>query len=195
VKLISKEKDYIPIAIGIKKTIHKEKKIPQRVFRKSFKYFLFITFEEIFMPLFFNNVKRYLRKKVENSFWITVIDPDPKDYFESNFDFFGTIEFCISDTIDDYLSALNDYPASSPADALAHNSNILIFSSYQNNWAIYGDRESDIAVCAFSDSEQMELFNSTYESGLLEGIKAASEYAYNEKEEIPFKNEFYNNYK
>jgi hypothetical protein len=152
--------------------------LPENVFRQTLKFFLFITFDELFMPLFFNHLKQYLLDIGENRFWVTAIDPDPKLYFGANLDFFGAIEFISSDTVDDYLSAINNYPEDSPADALAHNSNLLMFVSPTHKWAVYGDRDADIAICAFTDRRQMELFRSIYGSDLLDGIKAAADYAY-----------------
>ena len=177
-KLVSTEKDYNSMAISIESILDETKLLPENVFRPNFRYFLFITFDELFMPLFFENIKRYIVEVNEKNFWLTAINPDPKLYFGFNFDFFGAIEFSSSDTEDNFLSALNDYPEDSPADALAHNSNLLMVFSSSNRWAIYGDRDADIAICAFSDRELMELFKLTYGSDLLGGLKSAAEHAY-----------------
>jgi len=177
-RLASTEKDYGPIATGVEKILDKTKVLPEKVFNQALRYFLFITFDELFMPLFFNHIKRYLLEIDESSFWLTAIEPDPKLYFRLHFNFWGAIEFFSSDTEDDYLAAVNNYPEDSPADALAHNSNLLMVFSSTNRWAIYGDRETDIAICAFTDQTQMELFKSIYGSDLLGGVKFAAEYAY-----------------
>lgn len=163
---------------GIEKILNKGELLPENVYRQAYRFFLFITFDELFMPLFFNHLQRYLRAIEENKFWLSSIDPDPKRYFGANFNFYGAIEFFDSDTEDEYLRALNDYPENSPADALAHNANSLVFFSPSCGWAIYGDRDTDIAVCAFTDQGKMELFKSIYGSDLLGGVKAAAEYAY-----------------
>jgi len=178
-KVITTVNDYDSVATGVAKILNKVKMLPENVFNQTFKFFLFITFDELFMPQFFlNHLKQYLLNVGENSFWITAIDPDPKLYFGANFDFFGTIEFINSDTEYDYLSALNTYPEDSPADALAHNSNLLMFFSPTCKWAVYGDRNADLAICAFTDRQNMELFKSIYGSDLLDGVKAAANYAY-----------------
>ncbi|MGQ9424745.1 hypothetical protein ACXYTJ_02210 [Gilvimarinus sp. F26214L] len=177
-KVVATDSDYDPIASGAEKVLERTKALPDNVFKKTLKFFLFITFDELFMPLFFNNLKRYLLNIGENSFWLTAIEPDPKLYFGAHFDFYGAIEFSCSDTEDEYLSALNNYPADSPADAFAHNANLLMYFSSKYGWAIYGDRNADIAICAFADRRQMELFESIYGSDLLAGVKAAAAYAY-----------------
>jgi len=193
-RLALTEKDFEPIGIGIEKVLDKKKLLPEKVFREAFRYFLFITFDELLMPLFFNHIKQYLQEAGENSFWLTAIEPDPKLYFGSHFNFFGAVEFSTSDTEDDYLIALNNYPENSPADALAHNSNLLTVFSSTNRWAIYGDRNTDTAICAFSDETQMELFKSIYGSDILGGVKAAAEYAYGASSKNALKDKLCNNY-
>ena len=177
-KVVSLEKDFNLIELSINSVMDKSKILPENVFREAFKYFLFITFDELLMTLFFNHLKRYLIDIGEKGFWLAVIDPDSKSYFSTHFNFFGAFEFSSADDEDDYVSALNDYPEDSPADALMHNSNSLIVSSFTNKWAVFGNREADIAICAFSDRAYWELFRSSYGSDLLNGIKAAAKYAY-----------------
>jgi len=177
-RAIKTEEDYELVEAGVEKILNKTKILPENVFRQAYKYFLFITFDELFMPLFFNHLKEYLLAIGDDHFWLTSIDPEPKSYFGVNFDFYGAIQFSSSDTDDEYITALNNYPADGPADALAHNSNTLVLFSPSYGWAIYGDRNSDIAICAFTDRKQMELFRSIYGSDLLDGVDAAAKYAY-----------------
>lgn len=177
-RTITTEKRYDSVASDAEKILDRTKVLPENVFKQALRFFLFITFDELFMPLFFNHLKRYLLEVGENSFWLTAVDPDPKLYFGANFDFLGAIEFFSADTGEDYLAALNNYPEDSPADALAHNANSLLFFSSKFGWAVYGNRDSDIAICAFADIEQVELFKSIYGSDLLGGVSEAADYAY-----------------
>lgn len=193
-KVISTEKDYNSVATVAAKVLNRTKVLPDNVFRSALKFFLFITFDDLFMPLFFNHLKRYLLEIGENRLWVMAIEPDPKLYFGAHFNFFGAIEFSLSDTEDNYLAALNNYPADSPADALAHNANVLIFFSSTHTWVVYGDREADIAICAFADRTQMELFKSIYGSNLLHGVKTAAEYAYGASGESALKAKLCNSY-
>lgn len=177
-KVVSTERDYEPISAGLAKVLNRGAALPDNVFRQALRCFLFVTFDELFMPLFFDHLKRYLLDVGENGFWVTAIDPDPELYFSSHFDFFGSIEFSSFDTESEYLAALNNYPEDSPADALAHNSTLLMLFSSSYKWAIYGDRNVDIAICAFADEHQRELFRSIYGSDLLDGVEAAAAHAY-----------------
>lgn len=177
-RVITTEKDYDSVASEADKILYRTKVLPENVFKQALKFFLFVTFDELFMPLFFNHLKRYLLEVGEISFWLTAIDPDPKLYFGANFDFFGAIEFSSADSEEEYLAAINNYPEDSPADALAHNANSLMLFSSQHGWAVYGNRDADIAICAFADIEQMEQFKSIYSCDLLGGVSAAADYAY-----------------
>lgn len=189
------EKDYEPIAEGVERILDTKKVLPEKVFNQSFKYFLFLTFDELSMRPFFNNIKRYLSESGEANFWLTAIKPDPKIYFGFHFNFFGAIEFSTSDTEDDYLGALHDYPEESPADALVHNTSSLMAFSSTNMWAIYGDRDAEIAICAFTGREQMDLFKTIYGSDLLLGeVKNVGEYAYGGSGNTPKVEKFCNSY-
>ncbi len=177
-RTITTEEGYGSVASDAERILDRTKVLPENVFKQDLKFFLFVTFDELFMPLFFNHLKRFLLEVGENNFWLTAIDPDPKLYFGANFDFFGAIGFSSTDIDEDYLAALNNYPQDSPADALAHNANSLMFFSSQYGWAVYGNRDADIAICAFADIKQVELFKSIYGSDLLDGVSAAADYAY-----------------
>lgn len=193
-KVISAEQDYRSIAVCADKVLEEGKALPDKIFRKPLKYFLFITFDELFMPIFFDHVKRYIEEVGENGFRLMALDPDPKEYFGSYFEFFGAFEFTGLDTEDEYLLALNEYPKDSPADALAHNSNSLMVFSLTSKWAIYGNRDADIAICAFADRAQMKLFELIYGSDLLGGVESAAEYAYSTSSETALMDRFCKNY-
>ena len=179
-KIISIEDDFNTIEKGIDRVLGKSKILPERVFSETMKYFLFVPFDDLFMALFYNHIKKFLIKTGEKRFWLVVTDPSPRSYFARYFDFFGAIEFSISDNEGDYISALNDFPSDSPADALIHNSNSVVVSSCRGEWAVFGDRDADIAVCGFSSREKMVLFREVYGSDLLSGVEEAAKFAYGE---------------
>ena len=75
---ISTAKDFDLIDVSIDRVIDRSRTLPDRVFRNTLKYFLFITFDELRMTLFFNHIKQYLIRTGERKFWLTTIDPDPR---------------------------------------------------------------------------------------------------------------------
>jgi hypothetical protein len=198
VEAVSDAKRFAPIAARIGNVLNKTADLPANVFQKKFKYFLFVTFDELFTGLFFNHLKKYLMNMDEKFFIFSSVDPDPESYFAFHFDFFGAIEFATSDSEDDYLFALNHYPDGSPADALAHHSDSLLIFSVDGRFAIYGSRDADIAICAFPDRMQMKAFKRTYGNDLLADASAAAEYAYDPfysaSDRADLVNEFCRNY-
>ncbi|MCG9966072.1 hypothetical protein [Shewanella cutis] len=193
-KAITNESDYDLIYTYIEKVINRTRTLPDNVFDPSFKFFSFITFDELLMPIFFEYLQQYSLKIGENGFWITSLAPDPKKYYGHYFNFFGTIEFLNTDTHKDYLAGLHHYPKDSKADAIAYNADLLMFLSKKCDWAVYGDRDAEIAICAFKDINKMELFKSLYGLGFLEGVTAASDYAYGVTSNSVFKKTFITNY-
>lgn len=174
--------------------INRKQNIPDKVFHKEFKIFLFITFDEILMPIFFNHLKKYLVEINQKKLWVTTIKPDPKNYFEINFDFWGAFEIRPEDNAEDYIAALHNYPTESPADAIAHSANSILFFSPEHDWAIYGDRDSDIAICSFNNKEKMQIFQAIYGYDLLGSVKDAAIYAYGEEENIELKKHFFRSF-
>lgn len=193
-KPVTTVQDFDAVATNIGRIIDSSKTIPENVFRKAFRYFLFTTFDDLHMSLFFDHVSQFMKETGEKNFWVTTLDPDPRSYFAANFGFYGTFEFSVSDTGDDYISALFDIPESSPADALMHNGNLLLVFSTTGKWAVYGSRNADIAVCAFTEHSQMELFKSIYGSDLLDSVRSAAEYAYKFASDSTLIDDFCENY-
>lgn len=193
-KVISTTEDFDLIDLSIDRAIDRSKILPDRVFRSAFKYFLFTTYDDLYMTFFLNHVKQYLDRVGERAFWLAVIDPDPRSYFFHHFGFYGAFEFLSSDNEDDYVSALNDYPKDYHADSLMSNSNSLVAVSSSGVWAIISSRDDDIAICGFSDRAQMEIFRSVYGSDLLNGVDAAAEYAYGASGDASRIERFHKNY-
>ncbi|MEQ5777150.1 hypothetical protein J4E05_16620 [Thalassospira sp. NFXS8] len=160
-----------------------DRKLPEKVFSKELIEFLFIAFDDVMMPFFFKKITEYLRKNEGDRFWMMSLDPDPYLYFGANYNYLGAVEFFSSDTEEDYISALNDYPENSFADALAHNANLLVFFSPEKDFVIYCDRDADIGICAFKDAIRMQNFMNIYGEELLGGKEAAAYYAYGEFQE------------
>ena len=166
---------------GINRAIYRSRMFPEKIFRDEYKYFLFITFDELFMELFFNHMQHFLKKTGEEKFWLVSVNPDPRKYFYEHFRVYGAVEFTALDSKHSFFSAINEYHDDNPGEALIHVTNSLIVLSQSGKWVIFGERESDIAVCAFSDRAEMEVFESIYAADLLEGVRDAADYAYGAK--------------
>ena len=179
-KIISTENDYYLIEKEFNNVLDKKKSLPQNVFGQEFKFFLFIDFYDLLSPRkLFNYLKPFLLGRGENTFWLTAIDPDPKLYYGKRFNFYGAIEVSCLDTDADYLNALENYPKESIADALWCRGDLLAFFSSSHEWVVYGDRDYDIAICAFKNQQTREKFKSVYDGkGLLSDVYEGADLVY-----------------
>lgn len=174
-KLIVTDEDFKCLDAGISRIISDGQSLPGKVFKNGFKYFLFTAFDDVIIAeYFFERIKLFLKNNGEDKFWIVTLKPEPKGYYHSNFGFYGAVEFTVNDTSDDYLDALGNYPKESPADALMHNSDILVCFSPNSNWSLYADRNTDIALFAFKSEDIMSSLRDTYGNNLLGNVMTAS---------------------
>jgi hypothetical protein len=152
----------------INRIIGKDLELPDLVFKKQWGNFLFITFDEIFLPeVFFRNLKEFLKIKLEDYFQLSVINPDPEKYFFKHFKKYSMLHFSINDREEDYLEILNRDPGNSPADSIMDNSNSILVYSDNADWGVYGERELGVAICAFRNVELKNLFETAYGNKLL----------------------------
>lgn len=192
-KLIFTEQDFLPIEVTVEKLVDKSKNLHENVFKEPLRFFLFITFCDLLLKPFPTLLKRYLTTKGETGFWVTAVDPDPRQYFAKHYGFFNTFEMRVTDEDEEYFSALHNYPKENGADALAINTNLLLVASFSHQWAIWADRDYDMAICAFSDVESKELFQSIYGSGLGDAREAAK-YSYSASGALDLIEAFTKNY-
>lgn len=179
-KLVSINSDYVRVSNSINAAIVSDVCFPGQVFSQSFTKFSFLTFDELLMPVFFIKLVRFQRAIGEERFWFSCVEPDPRLYFNEHFDFFGCVEFAVEDEAEEYCNALNNFPETSLADALAHSANQIVILSQSGKWAIYGNRDSEIAICAFRDLTLQDVFQSIYGADLFPNAESAFDFAYGE---------------
>lgn len=177
-KIVRAEQDFIGIEKCIDDMIHRSEELPRNVFKEKFTHFLFIQFDDLFSGEFYSCLKQYLLDigEGENVFWISPLIPDPKSYYSVRYNYYGSFEFTLSDSEEDVLTALTQYPEECDGDALTYVSDSLLVSSYSYRWAIYGEREREIAVCAFSSLEEMEKFGYAFKDLGIRNVEEATEY-------------------
>jgi hypothetical protein len=177
-KVIQDEQDFNAIEKCIDAIIDKSKEFPDKVFKSGFNYYLFTEFYFILQETLYDLLKEYMNKIGEETFWVSAVSPDPRKYFRFHYVFYAAIEFSISDDTSAILSALNDYPNENLADSIAVNTNSILVSSYSNQWAVYGERDQEIAVCGFVDKSHMEMFREVFRDVLLGDERKAAEFTH-----------------
>lgn len=163
-KFIINKIEFDSINLVIESIVDRRRTFPNIVFKKDYSLYSFFGFYRIFTKDFFDKISDFIRRCDDDVFWVSAVDPDPEQYFFKYFLHYGAIECETNGSSEEYIYLLNQDPGNSPADSLVHNSNILIACSPGADWFIWGEREFDIAVCAFRSDVKRNLFLSMFES-------------------------------
>lgn len=150
--------------------------LPEQIFRQAKEHSFCLLFDEIFLPSFFVDMKEFLRHENEAEFCLIVLDPDPETYFFEHFGTYHLVSFAGDDSVEDYMALLNRDPGGSPADAIMHSSDVVLFYSATKRWAVYADRAWDIAVCWFANEETMKKFRRVYSGVVLDTVDDTLEF-------------------
>lgn len=142
--------------------------LPNMVMKAKYRYFRFITFDEIVMTIFFNHIKKYLTALDEDSMFVVGLSDSGVLY--------SAIEVLNTDTEDDYLQTINGFHDSTSIEM--HASEVFLVFSESENWFIYGDRSYDLSICGFLDMEKSRLFAEIYAEDLLPNADEAAKYAF-----------------
>ena len=174
-KLLTEETVFSQKLALIEKMIQVDKRLPDQVFKDQMLEFIFIDFDEIFSAKFFDHIKVFLKMIQNKNCYLSVLDPDPRDYFFHYFGKYSFIEFSVDETSMSYIQILQADPGDSPADAIAINSTIVAIYSDSADWVIYGDRNMELGIFGCSNSSLMNDFVSSYMPGRVFDVKNAIE--------------------
>ncbi len=134
----------------------------ENVFRKEFKYFLAFEFDFIHHPNFFEGLKYYLKFQKLNCFTYFTMKPSPEKYFYKHFKKYS-IGLIPRETTDVELNEfLMRNPGSSPADALAINSQEIALFSESDNWGIVASKDLEIGLIGLISKEERTAFLSSF---------------------------------
>jgi hypothetical protein len=145
----------------LNKIFHVKKRLPEQVFKTPFFGFICEDFDNTMSADFWDFLLHPLTKSFnDNHVLIAVLDPDPKDYFYSNFGYYNMLNLPATATGAQYLKSLATGPLESPADAILYNSETIVWVPSGGRWAIWGQREYEICILAFADEQAMNLAQS-----------------------------------
>lgn len=137
---------------------------PSQIFKKEYKYFKFIDFDEIFSKDFYNYFSNYAKELGIDWFTFYTLDPNPEDYFYKFFKKFSVIDFKVNEGHDSFLSKLHDSPNEEPnsPDALIFNSNKILLFCENLDLFIYGNRDEELAIVVSNNRNVFETFVNDY---------------------------------
>jgi hypothetical protein len=154
--------------------IDRTRRLPEQVFRRRPYAFRVIDFDEIWTVEFFHCVQSLTRAIGDGRFVVGVIRPDPRDYYFSHFRRYPFIRFSINDTNEGFIRAINEDPGESPADAIAHNSDVVVVHpDQQMNWMVYGDRDLEIGIVAAMSESSLKMITAIFPRERLHSANSA----------------------
>lgn len=130
---------------------HVSERLPRQVFRGQFDNFRFAEFDWVMSADFWKSIQELPSGSCDESILIGVLDPDPVEYFFKEFGAFNFLEISKNAPSDEYWRAIGSAPASSPADAMLFNSEVVVWLPSSLRWAIWGQR--DMGVCVMAQSK------------------------------------------
>ena len=135
-----------------------DERLPNPVFKVSFKNTVAFDFDYAMSYRFWGELEKLTDIFGDSSVIMAVLDPDPVNYYYSEFSQYNWCVFQKDTTADEYWSAINQGPEGSPADAILSNSEAVVWLSSSLNWAIWGERSYGICILGFND--EMSKYNS-----------------------------------
>ncbi|ACD19409.1 hypothetical protein [Paraburkholderia phytofirmans] len=93
-------------------------------------------------------LRALLSERGEAEFAALVLRPDPEAYFFHHFSKFSALIFRPDHSDEDFVVSLNSDPGGSLADAFDANSERYIVFPLSGEWAIYADRDQELAAMA-----------------------------------------------
>ncbi|HKO55125.1 MAG TPA: hypothetical protein VJ276_04560 [Thermoanaerobaculia bacterium] len=124
---------------------------PNQVFRVPVCDFWILEFDEFWTGRLFRDLKALSCAIGDEGFTLAVLKPDPTDYFFHHFKKCPILRFSLEESDRDYFGRINADPGSSPADAVAVNSDVVLAYAESLRWAVYGSRHWEIAAMAAMD--------------------------------------------
>jgi hypothetical protein len=156
----------------IDRVIDREAELPRQVFRSPVAGIRFIDFDELWSEEFFELLRRLTEAVGSKRFAIAVLKPDPAEYYFANFGKFALLKFDVSDSNSAaYINALHEDPGDSPADAIVHNSDVIVIYPENMRWLIYGDRNLEVGIVAAMNDDALGKIDSIYPRARLHSAK------------------------
>jgi len=133
----------------IRSAVNISSRLPGQVFQPGYGSYQFLEFDRFINGEFWAMLRQLMMYSQAPEVLLMVLDPDAESYFYRNFGRFGALRIPERFSTQQYVEALNTGPESSPADALAINSWVLVWAPPSVRWVIWGERESEILVLAY----------------------------------------------
>jgi hypothetical protein len=126
----------------------RSRRFPDNVFRRRLPLEDAFDFFSIFAAGFYERLQGHTRLAGGARAYLLVIDPDPVAYFYRHFSKYPIMVIeTTTDSAGDYYRGLNQDPGNSIAAAINTNANVLAIVFDTIDVAVYGERDSELAIC------------------------------------------------
>lgn len=137
----------------VRNVFESDRPLPEQVFREHYGNFLFENFYWAMSSEFWPVLQKLANQSNDHVILMGVLEPEPLDYYYSNFGFFNWCNLEIDLSADDYADILETAPESSPADALLYYSDVVVWVPYSMKWGVWGERDHEVAILAYHEDE------------------------------------------
>lgn len=162
-----------------KNLVHDPAQFPGNIFALPSCAYLFVTFDEMKMTLFFSHIRNFVAERGDDHFMYLVTDPDPNSYFGvDSVARYKAIAFDIRDSDAQFLNALNANSGGKEPDCIMDYADQIIVTSGTASWCVFGDARIDLGICAFSVADDADKFRNIYGRDLLQDVAAAANYSF-----------------
>lgn len=141
-------KSYPAVEASIRGAFHAERRLPECVFKKNYRFTLLTEFDlgsDLIKILhdgrFCHNTEMIM---------LSVIDPEPITYFYKHFKKINSFRFSASITGKEYSALVRLSPGNEP-DALLYHGDTVVWIPERADWAMWGQRDREITVIGFDD--------------------------------------------
>ena len=130
-----------------------ERQLPEQVFEDRFNCFVYEEFDWAMSEDFWATLQVLARESGDESLLISILDPDPVDYYKKEFRYYNWALISAASTADEYWTLLNDCPEESPADSMLANSERIVWAARSGAWVVWGERSLGICILACLDGK------------------------------------------
>lgn len=146
--------DYPKVKKTIENTFHADARLPGYVFRKKYRFTLLCDFTHVHGANFVTLVNNEIFCSKSDRILISVLDPDPISFHE-HFHKINSVYFHAAIAKEEYKKLLYLDPGN-PNDALMYTAEVLVWLPSNSHWAMWGQRDREIAVIGFDDPAQAD---------------------------------------
>lgn len=141
--------EYPTARLKVESAFHVEKNLPDQVFKRAYRFYLLHEFDTG-MSDFLEVLRKTRSNLAAETVLLSVLDPDPIDYFYKHFQKINAFYFKASITEDEYYTMRWRNPGNEP-DAIMFNSRVETCIPESASWAMWGERAREITVIGLDD--------------------------------------------